>query len=138
MQQEHRLVLFKVCSVAWPATDLGAVAVKAAVKRACAGSADIDEVLMGCVLSAGLGQAPARQVALKAGLSNETSCTLVNKMCASGMKSVMLAHDQLLTRETGVFVAGGFESMSNAPYLLTQSPLRVSHGTSRSQRPHVF
>lgn len=100
-----------------PTPALGSVAIRAAVERAGVSADDIDEVFMGCVLPAGLGQAPARQAALGAGLAEKTGCTTLNKVCGSGMKTVMLAHDLLQTRAQAVMVAGGMENMSNAPYL---------------------
>lgn len=111
------------------APELGAVAIKAAVQTAQLQPEHIDEVLMGCVLSAGLGQAPARQAALGAGLPTATGCTTVNKMCGSGMKTVMLAHDILYTGSQQIIVAGGMESMTNAPYLLpkARSGYRLGH-----------
>jgi len=106
-------------SVAAP--QLGAVAIKAAVADSGLGVPDIDEVIMGCVLSAGLGQAPARQAALGAGLPPGIPTTTINKMCGSGMRAVMLAADQILAGSAKVMVAGGLESMSNAPYLLPKA-----------------
>ena len=103
------------------ASDLGAVAIKAAVERAGLKPADVDKVIMGCVLPAGQGQAPARQAALKAGLPQSVPCTTVNKMCGSAMEAAMLAHDMLASGSHDVIVAGGMESMSNAPYLLPKS-----------------
>lgn len=103
------------------ATDLGATAIKGAVAKAHLEPHDIDAVIMGCVLPAGLGQAPARQAALKAGLPVAVDCTTVNKMCASGMKAVMLAHDLLRVKVNDIIVAGGMESMTNAPYLLPKA-----------------
>ena len=115
-----------------PATapELGAAAIRAAVDRAGLALAEVDEVLMGCVLPAGLGQAPARQAALGAGLSLGTACTTVNKMCGSGMKAPMLGHDALLAGSAAAVVAGGMESMSNAPYLLdrARAGYRMGHG----------
>jgi acetyl-CoA C-acetyltransferase len=112
------------------APTLGAVAVRAATERAGVTSQQVQEVLFGCVLPAGLGQAPARQAALKAGLSKATACTTVNKMCGSGMKAMMLAHDALVAGSSAIVVAGGMESMSNAPYLLdrARSGYRMGHG----------
>jgi len=112
------------------ATRLGSVAIGAAVERARLAADSVDEVLMGCVLPAGLGQAPARQAALGAGLSKGTPCTTLNKMCGSGMQAVILAHDRLLAGGASVVVAGGMESMSNAPYLLdkARSGYRMGHG----------
>jgi acetyl-CoA C-acetyltransferase len=103
------------------ASDLGAVAIKAAVERAGLKPADVDKVIMGCVLPAGQGQAPARQAALKAGLPQSVPATTVNKMCGSAMEAAMLAHDMLASGSHDVIVAGGMESMSNAPYLLPKS-----------------
>jgi len=103
------------------ASDLGAVAIKAAVERAGIQPADVEKVIMGCVLPAGQGQAPARQAALKAGLPMSVGCTTVNKMCGSAMEATMLAHDALLAGSADVIVAGGMESMSNAPYLLPKA-----------------
>src|SRR5512134_4206700 len=100
------------------APELGAAAIRAAVERAKLKPEDVQEVLMGCVLPAGQGQAPARQAALGAGLPLSTGCTTINKMCGSGMKAAMFAHDLLLAGSNRVMVAGGIESMSNAPYLL--------------------
>ncbi|MEO8145187.1 MAG: acetyl-CoA C-acetyltransferase [Betaproteobacteria bacterium] len=112
------------------APDLGAAAIRAAVERAQLKSDEIQEVLMGCVLPAGQGQAPARQAALGAGLALATGCTTVNKMCGSGMKAAMLAHDSLLAGSVDIVVAGGMESMTNAPYLLpkARAGLRMGHG----------
>src|SRR6187549_1796956 len=103
------------------ASDLGAVAIKAAVERAGIAAADVGKVIMGCVLPAGQGQAPARQAALKAGLPQSVPCTTVNKMCGSAMEAAMLAHDMLASGSHDVIVAGGMESMSNAPYLLPKA-----------------
>jgi acetyl-CoA C-acetyltransferase len=100
---------------------LGAAAIKAALADSGLAAADIDEVIMGCVLSGGLGQAPARQAALGAGLSPSTPCTTVNKMCGSAMRAVMTAADQIMAGSAQVVVAGGFESMTNAPYLLPKA-----------------
>jgi acetyl-CoA C-acetyltransferase len=112
------------------APELGAAAIRAAVERAKLKPEDVQEVLMGCVLPAGQGQAPARQAALGAGLALSTGCTTVNKMCGSGMKAAMLAHDSLIAGSVDVVVAGGMESMTNAPYLLpkARSGLRMGHG----------
>ena len=106
-----------------PATgpQLGAVAIKAALADSGLTAADVDEVIMGCVLSGGLGQAPARQAALGAGLPTSTPCTTVNKMCGSAMRAVMTAADQIMAGSAQVVVAGGFESMTNAPYLLPKA-----------------
>ena len=112
------------------APQLGAAAIRAAVERAGVASDDVDEVLFGCVLSAGIGQAPARQAALGAGLDKGTRCTTLNKMCGSGMEATILGHDRLLAGSADVVVAGGMESMSNAPYLLdrARSGYRMGHG----------
>lgn len=112
------------------APHLGSAAIRAAVERAGISAADIEQVLFGCVLPAGLGQAPARQAALGAGLNNGTLCTTLNKMCGSGMQAAILAHDLLLAGSAEVVVAGGMESMSNAPYLLdkARSGYRMGHG----------
>ncbi|AOA05573.1 MULTISPECIES: acetyl-CoA C-acyltransferase [Pseudomonas] len=112
------------------APQLGAAAIRAAVERAGVAGDGVEEVLFGCVLSAGLGQAPARQAALGAGLDKGTRCTTLNKMCGSGMEATILGHDRLLAGSADVVVAGGMESMSNAPYLLdrARSGYRMGHG----------
>ena len=112
------------------APELGAAAIRAAVERAKLPPEDVQEVIMGCVLPAGQGQAPARQAALGAGLPLSAGCTTVNKMCGSGMKAAMFAHDLLATRSFDIIVAGGMESMTNAPYLLPKARggLRMGHG----------
>ena len=112
------------------APDLGAVALAAALSDAGLSSTDIEQVVMGCVLPAGLGQAPARQAALKAGLAISTACVTLNKMCGSGMKAVMDAHDALKAGSASIIAAGGMESMSNAPYLLpkARAGMRMGHG----------
>ena len=112
------------------APQLGAAAIQGAVERAGIDASAVEQVLFGCVLSAGIGQAPARQAALGAGLGNGTSCTTLNKMCGSGMQAAMMAHDLLLAGSAEVVVAGGMESMSNAPYLLekARSGYRMGHG----------
>jgi len=111
------------------APELGAAAISAAVERSQIGKDAIDEVIMGCVLAAGQGQAPARQASLGAGIPLGAGCTTINKMCGSGMKATMLAHDLLLAGSNRVMVAGGLESMSNAPYLLpkARTGLRMGH-----------
>ena len=103
------------------ASDLGATAIRAAVQRAGVQPGDIDKVIFGCVLPAGQGQAPARQAALKAGLPLSTGCTTVNKMCGSAMEATILAHDALLAGSAKAMVAGGMESMSNAPFLMPKA-----------------
>lgn len=112
------------------ATELGAIAVREAVARSGLSAESIDEVIIGCVLPAGLGQAPARQVALGAGLPQSVPCSTLNKVCGSGMKTTMLAHDLLAAGSADVVVAGGMESMTNAPYLLekARSGYRIGHG----------
>jgi acetyl-CoA C-acetyltransferase len=112
------------------APELGAAAIRAAVERGKLKPEEVQEVLMGCVLPAGQGQAPARQAALGAGLALSAGCTTVNKMCGSGMKAAMLAHDSLVSGCVDVVVAGGMESMTNAPYLLpkARAGLRMGHG----------
>jgi acetyl-CoA C-acetyltransferase len=100
------------------APQLGAIAVRNAIERAGIEAAQVDEVIMGCVLQAGLGQNPARQAALLAGVPNKVSALTVNKVCGSGLKSVMLAAQSIVLGDNEIIVAGGMESMSNAPYLL--------------------
>jgi acetyl-CoA C-acetyltransferase len=119
------------------APELGAAAIKAAVGRAGLRPEDVQEVIMGNVLSAGQGQAPARQAALGAGLPPGVGCTTINKMCGSGMKAAMLAHDLLLAGSNRVMVAGGMESMTNAPYLLPKARggFRLGHGEVKD---HMF
>ncbi|TKB49799.1 thiolase family protein [Ferrimonas sediminicola] len=113
-----------------PAPELGATAIRAALQRSGVSAEQVDEVLMGCVLPAGLGQAPARQATLKAGLPHSCGATTVNKVCGSGMKTVMLAHDLVRAGSAQVVVAGGMESMSQAPYLLDKARggMRMGHG----------
>ena len=115
---------------AFAAPELGAAAIRAAVERSGIRPEHVQEVIMGCVLPAGQGQAPARQASLGAGLPLAAGCTTVNKMCGSGMKAAMFAHDLLATNSFDVIVAGGMESMTNAPYLLpkARSGLRMGHG----------
>jgi acetyl-CoA C-acetyltransferase len=112
------------------ASDLGAVAIKAAVERAGVAPADVDELIFGNCLMAGQGQAPARQASLKAGLPLSTNCTTLSKMCGSAMKATMLAHDVIIAGSADIMVAGGMESMTNAPYLLpkARSGMRMGHG----------
>lgn len=112
------------------ATELGAAAIQAAISEAGISVADVSETIMGCVLPAGLGQAPARQAAIAAGIPVGAGATTVNKVCGSAMKAVMLAHDMLKLGNSEVVVAGGMESMSNAPYLLPKARggLRMGHG----------
>jgi acetyl-CoA C-acetyltransferase len=113
------------------APDLGAIAVRAAVERAGLDPASVYEVILGIVVSAGAGQAPARQAALRAGLPDTVGATAVNKVCGSGMKSVMLAANAIAAGEADVFVAGGMESMSNAPYLLPGARVGLKYGDGR-------
>jgi len=112
------------------APELGAAAIRAAVERAKIKPEHVQEAIMGCVLPAGQGQAPARQAALGAGLPLAVGCTTVNKMCGSGMKAAMFAHDILLNEKDHILIAGGMESMTNAPYLLpkARAGLRMGHG----------
>jgi acetyl-CoA C-acetyltransferase len=119
------------------ASELGAVAIRSAVSEAGIAPDAVDTALMGCVLGAGQGQAPARQAALKAGLAKATSCTTLNKMCGSGMQAMMLAHDQIIAGSSTFAIAGGMESMSNAPFLMTQvrGRLRMGHGEFKD---HMF
>jgi len=111
------------------ATELGAAAVKAALERAGLAGAEVEQVIIGCVLPAGLGQAPARQAALAAGLPLSVQATTVNKMCGSGMQAAIMAHDILAAGSADVIVAGGMESMSGAPYLLSKhrAGARIGH-----------
>ena len=101
-----------------PTTTLGATAIKAALEQSGVKAEDVNEVIMGCVLPANLGQAPARQAALAAGLPKSTGCTTINKVCGSGMKAIMLAHDLIKAGSAEVVVAGGMESMTNAPHMV--------------------
>ncbi|MBC7954135.1 MAG: acetyl-CoA C-acyltransferase [Rhodospirillaceae bacterium] len=112
------------------APQLGAAAMAAAVARAGISAESVQEIIMGCVLPAGQGQAPARQAALAAGLPLSAGCTTINKMCGSGMKAAMLAHDLILAGTNDIMVAGGMESMTNAPYLLDKARggFRLGHG----------
>ncbi|MDC7717730.1 acetyl-CoA C-acyltransferase [Vogesella sp. DC21W] len=119
------------------ASDLGAVAIRAAVERAGIAPDAVEEVIMGCVLPAGQGQAPARQAAIKGGLALGAGATTINKMCGSGMKALMLANDLLKAGTATVMVAGGMESMSNAPYVIPKARggLRLGHGEIKD---HMF
>ena len=113
------------------ATDLGAIVVREAVKRAGVRPEDVDEVIMGCVIQAGLGQNPARQAALRGGLPDTVSAVTVNKVCGSGLKAIMMAAQGVALGDTEIVVAGGMESMSNAPYLIPKARegYRLGHGT---------
>ncbi|MCX7034502.1 MAG: thiolase family protein [Arenimonas sp.] len=113
-----------------PATQLGATAIQAAVAQSGVDGAKVSEVIMGCVLPAGLGQAPARQAALGAGLPTGAGCTTINKVCGSGMKAVMLGHDLIKAGSADVVVAGGMESMTNAPHLLNGSRTGIRFGSA--------
>jgi len=119
------------------ASDLGAAAISAAVERAGIRPEEVDEVIMGCVLPAGQGQAPARQASLKAGIPLAVGCTTVNKMCGSAMKAAMLAHDLIVAGSADMVVAGGMESMTNAPYLMPKARggYRMGHQTVQD---HMF
>jgi len=119
------------------APELGAAAITAALERAKLAPEQIDETLMGCVLSAGVGQAPARQASRFAGLPDRVPCTTISKVCGSGMKAVMVGSDQLATGRANIIVAGGMESMSNAPYLLPKARggYRLGHGEIKD---HMF
>jgi len=110
--------------------DLGAVAIEAAIERAGLQPSDIDEVIMGCVLPGALGQAPARQASRKAGIPDAAGATTINKMCGSGMKAVMQAHDQIKAGSADIMIAGGMENMSQAPYMLpkARAGTRMGHG----------
>ncbi|MSQ67042.1 MAG: acetyl-CoA C-acyltransferase [Gammaproteobacteria bacterium] len=112
------------------APQLGAAAIKAALERAGVAPDTVDETIMGCVLPAGLGQAPARQASMGAGIPTSVGCTTINKMCGSGMKAVMQAHDAILAGSAHIVVAGGMENMTNAPYLLPKmrGGARLGHG----------
>ncbi|HUF55244.1 MAG TPA: acetyl-CoA C-acetyltransferase, partial [Thermohalobaculum sp.] len=119
------------------ASDLGGVAIKAALERGGIDPGSVGELLMGNVLTAGQGQAPARQAGFAAGLAKDVPATTLNKMCGSGMKAVMIAHDQLAAEGSGVVVAGGMESMTNAPYLLPKmrGGARLGHAEVKD---HMF
>jgi len=119
------------------AIDLGAAAIAGALEHAGVEPADASEVIMGCVLPAGLGQAPARQAALKAGVPVSVGCMTINKVCGSGLKSVMLGHDAIRAGSSAIVVAGGMESMTNAPYLLPKARggMRMGHGQVQD---HMF
>ena len=119
------------------APNLGSIAIKGAIKKAGIKAEDIDDVVIGCVLPAGMGQAPARQAAIGAGIPNTAGATTINKMCGSGMRAAMIAHDQLLAGSSFVTLAGGIESMSNTPYILpkVRSGLRMGHAQLKD---HMF
>ncbi|KPP99421.1 acetyl-CoA C-acyltransferase [Marinobacter sp. HL-58] len=110
--------------------DLGAISIKAAIERSGLQPADIQEVIMGCVLPGGLGQAPARQASRASGIPDSSGCTTINKMCGSGMQAVIMAHDQIKAGTNNIMIAGGMENMSQAPYLLpkARAGYRMGHG----------
>jgi acetyl-CoA C-acetyltransferase len=113
-----------------PTPTLGAAAISAALEHAAIAPDQVDEVLMGCVLPAGLGQAPARQASRAAGIPDAAGCTTVNKVCGSGMKAIMLGHDLIRAGSARIVVAGGMESMTNAPHLLNGSRTGIRYGTA--------
>jgi acetyl-CoA C-acetyltransferase len=146
MDQDHIVIVgaqrtpmgaFQGALAGFTAPALGSAAISGAMSQAGLQPWEVSEVLMGCVLPAGLGQAPARQASLGAGIAREVPATTVNKMCGSGMKAVMLAYDQIRAGSADVMVAGGMESMSNAPYLLekARAGLRLGHGRTLD---HMF
>lgn len=128
---------FQGCLSSLSAVELGTIAIAEAIRRANLQPADIQEVIMGCVLPAGLKQGPARQAMLNAGIPNSTGATTINKLCGSGMKATMLAHDLIKAGTNDIMIAGGMESMSNAPYLLEKARggLRMGHGEVKD---HMF
>ncbi|MGN7919739.1 thiolase family protein [Lysobacter sp. 22409] len=113
-----------------PTPTLGSAAITGALEQAGVAADQVDEVIMGCVLPAGLGQAPARQAALNAGLPTSAGCTTINKVCGSGMKAIMLAHDLIKAGSAKVVIAGGMESMTNAPHLLNNSRTGIRYGST--------
>ena len=113
-----------------PTPQLGVAAITGALEQAGIAPDQVQEVIMGCVLPAGLGQAPARQAALGAGLPDSAACTTINKVCGSGMKAVMLGHDMIKAGSASVVVAGGMESMTNAPHLLNNSRTGIRYGST--------
>ncbi|MFW6348112.1 MAG: acetyl-CoA C-acyltransferase [Cyclonatronaceae bacterium] len=115
------------------APELGAAAISGLLKKSRCSPKEVQEVIMGCVLTAGMGQAPARQAAMKAGLDKSTPCTTVNKVCASGMKAVMMAANQIQLGEADVIVAGGMESMSNVPYYLPKQRFGAKLGHTQTE-----
>ncbi len=119
------------------ATELGAITIKEAVSRAGIAPEDVQEVIMGCVLPAGLKQGPARQASLDAGLPTATGCTTINKLCGSGMKATMMAHDIIKAGSNDIMISGGMESMTNAPYVIekARAGLRMGHGEIKD---HMF
>ena len=129
MQREPLWVAFRENSASLKATELGSLVVKKNLEETKLKSEDIDEVIMGCVLPAGLGQAPARQVSIGAGIPFTVGATTINKMCGSGMKSIMMGYDSIKAESNKIVIAGGIESMSNAPYILpkVRKGLRMGH-----------
>ncbi|GLQ31282.1 thiolase family protein [Litoribrevibacter albus] len=123
---------------ALPATELGAVAIEEAVKRAGIDANDVQEVIMGNVLPAGLKQGPARQAMRKAGLSDNTGAVTINKLCGSGMKATMMAHDSIKAGTNEIVIAGGMESMSNAPYILEKARTGYRLGHGDQLKDHMF
>ena len=119
------------------APSLGSIAIQAAIKESNLKPEDVDDVIMGCVLPAGMGQAPARQAAIGANIPVSTGATTINKMCGSGMRSAMIANDQIIAGSSNISVAGGIESMSNTPYILpkVRAGLRMGHGEVKD---HMF
>ena len=129
---------FQGCLADVSATDLGAIVIAEAVKRAGIQPADVQEVIMGNVLPAGLKQGPARQAMRKAGLPDHTGATTINKLCGSGMKAAMFAHDLIKAGSNDVMVAGGMESMSNAPYVLLNARKGYRMGAGDTAQDHMF
>lgn len=121
-----------------PAVDLGAVAIEEAINRAGIDKADVEDVTMGCVLPAGMKQGPARQAMRKAGLPDATGATTINKLCGSGMKATMFAHDAIKAGSVDIAVAGGMESMSNAPYVLEGARAGYRMGAGSAPQDHMF
>ena len=119
------------------AVELGTTAIKAAIERSGLAASDIEEVIMGCVLPAGLKQGPARQAALKAGMPDTTGCVTINKLCGSGMQASIFAHDQIKAGSCKIMLAGGMESMSNAPHLLPGARAGVRTGHAQL-KDHMF
>ena len=128
---------FQGCLSSVTAVELGSLAIKSALERAGLQGADIDEVIMGCVLPAGVKQGPARQAMLRAGIPDSVGAITVNKLCGSGMKAVMLAHDSIKAGTNSLVVAGGMESMSNAPYILEKARTGYRMGHSEL-KDHMF
>ena len=119
------------------ATELGSRVIEKNISEIAINPQDIDETIMGCVLPAGLGQAPARQAAMGAGIPNKSGATTINKMCGSGMKSIMFAHDSIKAEQNNIVVAGGLENMTNAPYILSKARkgFRMGHADIKD---HMF